>query len=367
MRKKMEKIILILLFLVSKILAAPVGSQFSYQGQLQFNDNIVNGSYDLKFEVWSTETGGGVIGSAQIIEDVIVENGIFNVTLDFGEIPFSGDDVFLKIQVREGASTGSFTQLSPRQRINTVPYAIQAEFLAANGAIAGQVLKFNGQDWLPGNDNVGTSLWNDDANGISTTDKVGVGSVSSSTTQLQISAPTGTHPLKTFVNGQPKFEVANNGGVSIGSNINVVLPPANGLYVFGETELNQQTTITDELIVQRDAKHSRTDSYGFAKAGIEFSCGMGGTVRKNYFNNINTTEITVSNGSVHGSCVVNLPFAYDDLFYQTTVGFNGTTPLVGACAKETQGGSNQVTVCRIYNISTGSNIVIAENVTLLMF
>lgn len=361
-------ILLALLALWLKVNAAPVGTQFSYQGQLQFNGTVVNGIYDLKFETWSQETGGGVIGTAIVIEDVDVTDGIFSVNLDFGDLPFTGDDVFLKIQVREGASTGSFTQLSPRQRINTVPFAIQADFLAANGASSGQVLKFDGTNWVPGTDNTGVSLWSNDANGVSTTDKVGIGSVSSSSTELLVSAASGIHPLRTYVNGQPRFEVANNGGVSIGSNISVVLPPSNGLYVAGNAEFNSQTEITDTLIVQGDAKHSNTNSYGFAKAGVEFSCGQSGTAIQKYFNNINDSEITVSNGAFDGSCVVNLPFDYDDLFFQTSVERLGSIPLTGSCDKETTGGgAMQTTTCNFYTLDGNQTGIIASRVTLLIY
>ena len=276
------------------VLSEPVGTRFSYQGQLEFNDNPVNGIYDLKFEVWPQETGGSVIGSAIILEDVVVDDGIFTVELDFGDAAFMGDDVYLKIQVRDGASSNSFVALFPKQRINTTPYAIQADFLAANGASSGQVLKFNGSEWMAGTDNIGNSIWQDDANGIGYDNHVGIGNNSTSSFSLTISPPSGTAPLTTYINGQPKLQVASNGGVSIGRNVEVIPPPGNGLYVSGEVIFSDTTTISDDLIIQGDAKHSTMSSYGFAKAGIEFSCGSAGSVTQQYFNNINDSPITVS-------------------------------------------------------------------------
>ncbi len=364
----MKFILLLSTFLSMTVNSSPVGSRFSYQGKLELNDTPVNGIYDLKFEAWSQETGGGIIGSAIILEDIEVTKGIFTVELDFGDATFMGDDVFLKIQVREGSTTGSYTALFPKQRINATPYAIQADFLAANGALTGQVLKFNGSEWTAGNDDTST-VWQSDSNGAFYDDHIGIGGGSSTAFSLAISSPAGTAPFSTNINGQPKLQVASNGGVSVGSNVNVAPPPSNGLYVSGEVELNNTTTITDDLLVQKNAKHTQMDSYGFAKAGIEFSCGNAGTVRQKYFNNINNSEITVSNGVFFGSCSVNLPFDYDDLYYQTTVEFNGSTPIAGACNKGTQGGGagTQVTICRMYNIETNSTVIVAERVTLLIF
>ncbi|MCF6301147.1 MAG: hypothetical protein L3J52_08530, partial [Proteobacteria bacterium] len=87
----------------------------------------------FKGELWNQATGGNFFGSALEIDNVEVADGIVSLELDFTDFPFTGEDWYLNIQVREGASTGSYITMSPKQRINATPYAIQADFLAANG------------------------------------------------------------------------------------------------------------------------------------------------------------------------------------------------------------------------------------------
>jgi hypothetical protein len=437
----------------------------------------------------------GQLGGDLILEDVNVVNGLFSVELDFGDVPFDGGDVFLEIRIREGVSTGSFTFISPRQRINATPYATQAEFLAANGATTGQILQFDGTNWSAANVGNGTSPWtpgfggtqyigdviigdlvasagdtlqilsevdksplrilvggagtrfrvskNGGAgvganysdgqipdNGLRVSGDTAIGNTTSSAkltlsgdagqdpirarvngatkfvvqanggtnigggsavapengldveggvvlggadpasgVSLVIASPTGTRPLAASVNGILALQVADNGGVRIGNGqVGAFPPPGSGLVVGGETVLSAKTTINDDLIVSGDAKHSQTSSYGFVKAGIEFSCGFSGTTRINYFNNINTTPITVRNGVFFGQCVVELPFSFQDLYFQTSIAPNNSTILSGGCQKSfTGGGAVEVVVCEFYDVENNTSQVVASHVTLLMF
>jgi hypothetical protein len=59
------------------------------------------------------------------VNDLDVIDGYFTAELDFGSDVFSGDGRWLDISVRPGDSTGGFTNLSPRQAITSVPYALQ--------------------------------------------------------------------------------------------------------------------------------------------------------------------------------------------------------------------------------------------------
>ncbi len=96
----------------------------TYQGKLTDNGNPANGSYDLQFALFDNLTGGTQIGSTLTHAGTNVAAGIFTVQLDFGVSAFPGASRFLEIGVRP-ASTGSFTILSPRQRISSTPYAIR--------------------------------------------------------------------------------------------------------------------------------------------------------------------------------------------------------------------------------------------------
>ena len=115
-----------LLSVSSGLFADPVGSAFTYQGELQQLGNPATGAYDFQFDVYAVETDGAPLTSPIQLEDVIVSNGIFTVALDFGLDPFTGEQLWLEIGVREGLSQGDYSLLAPRQALNPVPYAIQA-------------------------------------------------------------------------------------------------------------------------------------------------------------------------------------------------------------------------------------------------
>ena len=104
---------------------------FTYQGSLTENGAAVTGAQDFEFRLFGAVTGGAQIGSVLTLDDVGVTNGLFTVALDFGAA-FDGAPRFLSLSVRPGASTGSYTNLTPRQPITTTPYALRA--LSADSA-----------------------------------------------------------------------------------------------------------------------------------------------------------------------------------------------------------------------------------------
>ncbi|RMD64974.1 hypothetical protein D6833_03615 [Candidatus Parcubacteria bacterium] len=101
-----------------------VGTAFLYRGRLMDNGHPANGSYDFRFKLYDAETGGTQVGSTLTQDDISVSNGLFVVTLDFGDRAFNGEARWLEVAVRPGDSTGSYTTLSPRQPVLPVPYAL---------------------------------------------------------------------------------------------------------------------------------------------------------------------------------------------------------------------------------------------------
>src|SRR6185369_8040891 len=65
------------------------------------------------------------------IQSLSVSNGLFNASIDFSSIPFTGADRWLQIQAR--TTLGAFTSLTPRQKITAAPYAIRAGNVNAAG------------------------------------------------------------------------------------------------------------------------------------------------------------------------------------------------------------------------------------------
>ncbi len=91
---------------------------FTYQGMLKQNGNPANSTLSMTFKLYDALTGGSQVGPT-ITQDVSVQNGLFTVALDFGNV-WNGADRYLEITV------GS-TVLSPRVKINPVPYASFAQ------------------------------------------------------------------------------------------------------------------------------------------------------------------------------------------------------------------------------------------------
>jgi hypothetical protein len=101
---------------------AAVGAGFTYQGRLTDGGSPANGVYDLQLILYDAAVGGTQVGPIVTSDDVTVTNGLFTINLDFGSV-YNSTSLFLDIAVRPGASTGTYTQLTPRQALTPVPYA----------------------------------------------------------------------------------------------------------------------------------------------------------------------------------------------------------------------------------------------------
>jgi hypothetical protein len=100
------------------------GTAFAYQGRLNSAGTPASGTYDFTFTLFATNSAGIQTGATLTNFATAVSNGLFDVTLDFGE-NFPGAARWLEIGVRTNDAV-SFSTLSPRQPILAVPYAIMA-------------------------------------------------------------------------------------------------------------------------------------------------------------------------------------------------------------------------------------------------
>jgi hypothetical protein len=106
---------------------------FNYQGRLKDANGPANGIYDLRFGIHDAEKAGVQQGITLTNNLTSVSNGLFSVTLDFGN-QFTGANRWLEIGVRSNGS-GVFVALEPRQPLTSVPYAIySANSANANSA-----------------------------------------------------------------------------------------------------------------------------------------------------------------------------------------------------------------------------------------
>jgi len=117
--------IALLALFAGNIVAAPLGTAFTYQGQLADGGSAANGVYDLKFTLFDTNSGGSAIAGPVTNATVAVSNGLFTVTLDFGSGIFIGDARWLEVAVQTNGGSG-FTTLTPRQQLTPAPYAFYA-------------------------------------------------------------------------------------------------------------------------------------------------------------------------------------------------------------------------------------------------
>jgi hypothetical protein len=100
----------------------PVGSAFTYQGELRNAGQVANGDYDFHFKLYTESSGGTQVG-ATVNTSATVAGGRFSASLDFGADAFKGDRRYLEISVSP-SGMNTFETLTPRQETTGVPYAI---------------------------------------------------------------------------------------------------------------------------------------------------------------------------------------------------------------------------------------------------
>ena len=124
--RRCKSLIAVIRAIAAIVPTAVAQTEFTYQGVLKDAGDPANGSYDFVFRLMSAQVGGMQIGTAQLVNDWTVTDGLFTVQLDFGANRFTGEPRWVQVEVRPGTSTGSYTTLAPRQRVTAAPYAMYA-------------------------------------------------------------------------------------------------------------------------------------------------------------------------------------------------------------------------------------------------
>ncbi|WP_206212307.1 hypothetical protein [Wenzhouxiangella sp. XN79A] len=117
-----------LALLLSATFALAQDATLTYQGQLRDAGQPVTGTVNLEFRLFDQLVGGSQIGTAQTRLNWPVEDGLFQVDLNFGAAAFDGNPRFLEVRVN-GAT------LNPRQAVRPSPMALFA--LGGNEGPAG--------------------------------------------------------------------------------------------------------------------------------------------------------------------------------------------------------------------------------------
>ena len=108
------------------------GTAFTYQGQLQNSSGPASGTYNLQFSLYTSSSGGVAVAGPVTTNGIVISNGLFTVTINFGASVWNGDTNWLQIGVETNGG-GSFSTLTPRQQLTPTPYAIYAEGANAVG------------------------------------------------------------------------------------------------------------------------------------------------------------------------------------------------------------------------------------------
>jgi hypothetical protein len=149
---------LLLLLPGSATAGTPVGTAFTYQGQLTFNGAALTSSCNMQFSLWDSLTGGNQVGSTQALSGVSVSQGVFSVALDFGSSVFTGNAAWLQTAVQCGSDSG-YTTLTPRGPITATPYALSVPWagitnvpptvnsFAGLSCVANQTTQWTGSTW----------------------------------------------------------------------------------------------------------------------------------------------------------------------------------------------------------------------------
>ncbi len=120
-------------FMVPLLLIAAVavpeavfGSPITYQGQLKLSGTPDTGTRDMTFRLYDSLVDGNQIGPDIAKQSVPVQDGLFQVELDFGQGAFEQGQAWLEIEVESSL-------LHPRQAVTAAPLALHALNVSGGG------------------------------------------------------------------------------------------------------------------------------------------------------------------------------------------------------------------------------------------
>ena len=82
------------------------GAGFTYQGRLNDGSRPASGLYDMTFSLYGENAGGSRLRGPEPHSNVSVSNGLFAVTLDFGDKYFDGTVYWIEMAVRTNGESG---------------------------------------------------------------------------------------------------------------------------------------------------------------------------------------------------------------------------------------------------------------------
>ncbi len=154
--------ILLPIVLLLAALSASAAESLGYSGRLvQVDGTPVSGPVTLRFELAYTDDTSTVICSKDVA-GVALTNGVFHARLEYTTGQCGGDSLTSVLATAPTGETAAIrvtdvtnSKAYDWQALHAVPYALNAAGLLQLGATTGQVLKWDGSAWVPGNDGVG--------------------------------------------------------------------------------------------------------------------------------------------------------------------------------------------------------------------
>lgn len=128
-RTRFSLIFSILVVLMSYgITGAEVPGSITYQGKLTGSSGTaLNGNYSITFTIYDAETGGSVQWTET--QSVLVTDGIF--TVELGSSSLIDSSIFSTSTLWLGVQVESDAEMTPRQKLMSVPFAMMADAVSA--------------------------------------------------------------------------------------------------------------------------------------------------------------------------------------------------------------------------------------------
>lgn len=133
---------------VTAAAANAIPNTFSYQGTLRnANGSLANGNFKIRLRIYDQPIGGTTLHD-EAFDSVVVRDGLFTVVVGDAPGKSIGPTVFNNAQLYLGITVNTDSELTPRQRIHPVPWAMQAstalnavtaDNLAQGGGVPGSV------------------------------------------------------------------------------------------------------------------------------------------------------------------------------------------------------------------------------------
>ncbi len=128
------------LLLTSLVVVAPLRlawGAFTYQGRLNIDGTLASGNYDFRLRLAADPQGNSYLGLPYLSNNVPVTNGLFLLWPDFEAGAFTGNPLWLQVDVKTNGASG-YTTLFPLQALTATPYAVFAQSASnLNGTLPG--------------------------------------------------------------------------------------------------------------------------------------------------------------------------------------------------------------------------------------